>query len=446
MKTKSKKQQSRDRKISRRDFIGSAVTTAAAFTIVPRHVLGGPGYTPPSEKLNIAGVGIGGQGNSDLQNLRSENIVALCDVDQQYAAKTYKLFPDAKRYVDYREMLEQQEDIDAVLVATPDHTHAVIAMAAMKKGKHVYCQKPLTRTIAETQALTEAARKYNIVTQMGIQIHATNAYRMAVEMMKSGAIGPIRKVHLWCNRGWGLGTIKRPPETPPVPKTLNWDLWLGPAPVRPYHPTYLPVDWRCWRDFGTASLGDMGCHIFDVAFWALDLKSPTSVYAYSSPFGEESFQAASTVHYEFPARGDMPPVELTWYDGGIKPPRPQELDDARDLPPNGGLYIGESGVLLVQHFGPAPQLLPRTRMKNYQPPEQFLGRVESHYKEWVDGCKGGAKPSTNFDYAGPLSEAVLLGNVAVATGKKLYWDGKKVTNIPEANKFLQYNYRPGWTL
>jgi len=446
MKHRKSTTKSKETGMSRRDFLAGAATTAAAFTIVPRHVLGGPGYTPPSEKLNIAAVGIGGQGNSDLENLKGENIVALCDVDQDYAAGTYREFPDAKKYVDYREMLEQPEGIDAVLVATPDHTHAVIAMAAMKKGKHVYCQKPLCQTISETRALTEAARKYNVVTQMGIQIHATNAYRTAVEMIKSGAIGPVRQVHLWCNRGWGLGQIDRPEETPPVPETLNWDLWLGPAPVRPYHPEYLPVDWRCWRDFGTASLGDMGCHIFDVAFWALDLKSPTSVYAYSSPFGKESFQVSSTIHYEFPARGDMPAVDLTWYDGGMKPPRPKELEDGRELPANGGLYIGDFGCLQVTHFGPAPQLLPQARMRYYKPPEQFLGRVASHYAEWVDGCKGGDQPSTNFDYAGPLTEAVLLGNVAVSAGRKLYWDGDKITNVPAANRFLEYNYRAGWTL
>ncbi|KPK78143.1 MAG: hypothetical protein AMJ79_00750 [Phycisphaerae bacterium SM23_30] len=414
--------------------------------MVPRHVLGGPGHTPPSEKLNIAGIGVGGQGKSDLENLRSENIVALCDVDQEYAAKTFKAFPQAKVYNDFRIMLEEQKDIDAVVVATPDHTHAVIAMAAMKMGKHVYCQKPLTHKISEARALTEAARKYQVVTQMGIHIHATASLRLAVEMLKTGAIGKVREVHLWCNRGWGLGNISRPQETPPVPDTLDWDLWLGPAPARPYHPVYLPVDWRCWRDFGTASLGDMGCHIFDVAAWALDLGPPSSVYARSAPFSEESYQVATTVHYEFPAQGDRPALKLTWYDGGMKPPRPKELEDDRYLPANGGLYIGEEGALISTHFGPAPQLLPLSRMQEYKKPEPFLGRIKSHYDEWVQGCKGGPKPSTNFDYSGPLTETVLLGNVAVATGKKLYWDGKKITNEPEANQYLEYEYRPGWIL
>ena len=434
-------------KITRRDFISGAALSVAAFTIVPRHVLGGPGYTPPSEKLNIACIGAGGMGASDIWNIRTENIVAMCDVDEVRAAKTFEQYPNVKKYRDFRKMLQKEDkNIDAVTISTPDNVHAVMAMTAIKMGKHVYCQKPLTHDIFEARKLTEAARKHKVVTQMGIQIHARSSLKILVEIIKSGMIGKVREVHLWthCSYGGGVG---RPSETPPVPPTLDWNLWLGPAPQRPYNPAYLPSKWRCWWDFGTGALGDMGCHIFDPAVWALELDYPTSVETRTTQFNSETYPAASVVRYEFPARRDMPPVTLTWYDGGLKPFRPQELEENRDLPTQGGLYVGEKGTIIAPHMG-GPRLIPESKMKGFKPPEPFLPRGVNHYQEWIRACKGGPKPLANFDYAGPLTEMVLLGNVAMRIGRKLIWDGPnmKVTNVPEANEYLQRQYRQGWTL
>ncbi|MDH4240032.1 MAG: Gfo/Idh/MocA family oxidoreductase, partial [Phycisphaerae bacterium] len=315
----------KERKLSRRDFMGGAAAVAA-FTIVPRHVLGGANNVAPSGKLNIAAIGSGGMGGGNINACRGENIVALCDVDDERAKDTYKRFPNAKKWKDFREMLDKQKDIDAVIVATPDHTHAVAAMAAMRRGKHVYVQKPLTRTVFEARTLTEAARKYKVATQMGNQGHSGEGVRLICEWIWDGAIGPVREVNAWTNRPiWPQG-IDRPGDTPKVPDTLDWDLWLGPAPNRPYHPAYLPFAWRGWWDFGCGALGDMACHLLDPVFSALKLGYPDSVEACATKVNNETFPLASIVRYEFPARGDMPPVKLNWYDGGMKPPRPAELE------------------------------------------------------------------------------------------------------------------------
>ena len=442
--------------ISRREFIKGAAAVAA-FTVVPRHVLGGTGFTPPSEKLNIACIGAGGMGGYDIEGLVSENFVAFCDVDDRRAAGKYNKYPNAPKYRDFRVMLEKEaKNIDGVTVSIPDHMHAVAAMMAIKMGKHVYCQKPLAHDIYEVRQLTEAARKYNVVTQMGIQVHAMEAVKLLVEMIKSGMIGKVREVHLWSNSPlWPQG-IERPSDTPPVPKELDWDLWLGTAPNRPYHPAYVPAAWRGWKDFGTGALGDMGCHIFDPACWALDLTCPLSVEAYNSnfipamkmePVSLETYPRASIVHYEFAARGDLPAVKLVWYNGGMKPLRPAELEEGRELPKQGGLYFGEKGTILAAHEAGA-RLIPESKMKDFKKPESILPRDVDHYQDWVRGCKGGAKPLANFDYAGPLTEMVLLGNVSTLSGKRLFWDGPnmKVTNVPEANAFLKRQYRQGWTL
>ncbi len=446
MRGRKRTTQLQDSKISRRKFLGSAVVTTAAFTIVPRHVLGGSGYIPPSEKLNIAGIGVGGMGKNDLHSVSSENIVALCDVDDKYAAETFNKYPKAKKYRDFRVMLEKQKGIEAVMVATPDHTHAVIAMMAIKMGKHVYCQKPLAHDIYEVRKLTEAARKHKVITQMGNQLHATDALKILVEGIKSGVIGKVRDVHVWSGVSYGLG-VARPKEKPPVPSTLDWDLWLGPAPYRPYHPTYLPGKWRSWWDFGTGTLGDFGCHIIDPAFWALELGHSMSVEARTTRFNNEICPAASVVRYKFPARGELPPVTITWYDGGLLPWRPVELEEQRKLPRSGGLYVGEKGKVLAAH-GAAPRLIPESRMKDFERPKPFLPRGVDHYQEWVLACKGGPEPLSNFDYAGPLTEMVLLGNVAIRTGKKLNWDGPnmRVTNVPEADEYIHCQYRQGWAL
>ena len=433
--------------ISRRHFLKGTSTAVAAFTIVPRHVLGGPGHTPPSERLNIAGIGVGGRGEGDVRSVaKNNNIVALCDVDFKRAAKTFDKHPNAKKYKDFRRMLsEMDKQIDAVTVATADHTHAVAAMTAMKMGKHVYVEKPLTHSIYEARMLTEAARKYGVATQMGNQGHSSESVRLVCEWVWDGAIGPVREVHVWTNRPiWPQG-IDRPKETPPTPATLDWDLWLGPAPERPYNPKYLPFVWRGWWDFGTGALGDMGCHNIDAAFWALKLGQPTSVQAISTPTNDETAPLVSKVDYEFPARGDMPPVKMTWYDGGLKPAMPAELETGRDLPANGSFLVGDKGVLMTSG---SPRLIPEEKMQDYKRPDKTIPRVEGHHQNWIDACKGGPPAGSNFDYAGPLTELVLLGNVAVRTGRRIEWDAKnmKVTNIPEANKYVRREYREGWTL
>jgi len=440
-------------KISRRDFIGS-VAAAAAFTIVPRHVLGGAGHTPPSEKLNIAGVGAGGMGRSNIKACSGENIVALCDVDDERAAETYKLHPNAKKYRDFRKMLEKQKDIDAVIVATPDHTHATIAMAAMRMGKHVYVQKPLTRTVYEARMLTEAARKYKVVTQMGNQGHSGEGVRLICEWIWDGAIGPVREVLAWTNRPvWPQG-IDRPEGSSPIPSTLDWDLFLGPAPLRPYvKDVYHPFVWRGWWDFGCGALGDMACHLLDPVFWALKLGHPTSVEAYASKNNSETAHLetaplASIVHYKFPAREGMPPVKLSWYDGGLKPERPEDLEPGRKM--RSVVFVGDKGKIMSGEYGDSPRLIPETKMKEYNRPPKTLPRVEgTHEQNWIDACKNGTQACSNFDYAGPMTETIVMGNLAIRNpGQKLEWDGEnmKVTNVPEANQYVNEPYREGWIL
>ena len=442
---------SNNTKISRRRFMSSAAGVAA-FTIVPRHVLGGPGQTPPSEKLNIAGIGVGGRGGSDIGAVSNgNNIVALCDVDEKQASGTFKKFPDAKVYKDFRRMLEKEEkNIDAVVVATPDHIHAVASMMAIKMGKHVYTEKPLTHSVYEARKLTAAARKYKVATQMGNQGRAGDGMRLICEWIWDGAIVDVREVHAWTNRPiWPQG-IGRPEDTPPVPATLDWDLWLGPAPERPYNPAYMPFKWRGWWDFGTGALGDMACHIIDAPFLALKLGYPTSVRAVSTEVNNETAPLASVIEYQFPARGGMPPVKLVWYDGELRPPLPADAKPGRRLGSrNGGtLFVGDKGNLACGCYGRSPRLVPETMMKEYQRPAETLPRSVGHHKEWIEACKGGKPAGSNFDYSGPLTETVLLGNLAIRSGKPLEWDGAnmKVTNVPEANDYVRREYRKGWTL
>ncbi len=451
-----KKNGGRNNNLSRRDFVGGGAAVAA-FTIVPRYVLGGAGNTAPSEKLNIAGVGVSGRGAGDLEALESENIVALCDVDWRHARDAFKRYPNAEKYKDFRKMLEKEDkNIDAVMVAAPDHIHAPASMAAIKMGKHVYCEKPLTHSVYEARKVAEAARKAGVATQMGNQGQAGEQTRLMCEMIWGGAIGAVREVHVWTdrpNRGlnsvyWPQG-IDRPKETPPVPDTLDWDLWLGPAPQRPYNPAYLPFKWRGWWDFGTGAMGDIGCHALDPVFRALKLGAPTSIEGISTLVNRETYPLSSKIHYEFPARGDMPPVKVTWYDGGMRPPRPEELEDGRQVGDNGKLFIGDKGKMLDE------RIIPETKMKEYGKPKQLLDRSPGHHIEWIEACKGGKPAGSNFDHAGPLAEAVLLGNVAlrpelkeIGNRKKLLWDPEKfeITNMPEANQFLRREYRKGWTL
>ena len=464
-------------RVSRRTFMGTAAT-AAGLTIVPRHVLGGPGYQAPSDKVNVAIVGYShGMGTSNLTSvLKTDNIVALCDCDESEAAKavmsgkkTLEMVANAVHYKDFRVMLEKQKDIDAVLVATPDHTHAVIAMAAMQLGKHVYVQKPLTRTISEARALTEAARKYKVVTQMGNQGHSEEGLRLMEEWLNADAIGPIREVHCWTNRPiWPQG-MPRPADTPAVPEGLDWDLWIGPARMRPFHSTYHPFGWRAWQDFGAGAMGDMGCHVMDAAFTILKLGAPTSVIASlahnvlpplpgESGYGkrvvyDDSYPPASVIHLAFPERGSMPPVKLHWYDGGIHPERPDDLEPERRMPESGTIFVGEKGKMWCETYSESPRLIPETAMAAFVRPPRTLPRVEggraAHEKNWLDAIRQNGQAVSHFDYAGPFTEAVLLGNVALRYPEtRLLWDAPtmKVTNLPEADQFIQHQYRPGWSL
>jgi predicted dehydrogenase len=404
---------------------------------------------PPDRKLRLACVGAGGQANTDIGACSSEQIVALCDVDAARAAGNFKKFPDARRFKDYRRMLVEMDDqIDAVTVTTPDHTHFPAAMMAVTMGKHVYVQKPMTHTVEQARLLTLAARKHEVVTQMGNQGHAGEGIRLLKEWVQAGAIGPVREVHVWTNRPiWPQG-LNRPPKADICPATLDWNRWLGTAPERPYHSGYLPFNWRGWWDFGCGALGDMGCHMLDGPFWALELGHPTSVEAESSPVNEETAPSWAIVTYQFPARGSMPPVKLVWYEGGKQPPRPEALEADRNLGIGGMLMIGEKGTIFDgSDYCQGPRLIPETSMQEFAKklPEKTIPRVpgaEPH-KEWIAGCKGGPKPGSSFDYAGPLTEMVLLGNLAVRAGKRVEWDGQRMlcTNLPEANRYVRESYR-----
>ncbi len=440
--------------ITRRDFMGGAAA-AMAFTFVPGSVLA----QPPSGKLNVAAIGTGGMGagNTNACAAAGANIVALCDVDWDRAADQFKKFPNAKPYKDFRKMLDTEKSIEAVIVATPDHFHTVAAMAAMRRGKHVYVQKPLTRLVSEARALTEAARKYKVVTQMGNQGHSGNGVRDICEWIWAGVIGEVREVHAWTNRPvWAQG-IDRPKGEDPVPDTLDWDLWIGPAPKRPYvKGVYNPFSWRGWWDFGGGALADMACHVLDPVFWALKLKYPTSVEASCTPVNNETFPLASIVHYEFPEREGMPAVKVHWYDGGLKPERPEALEINRPLNQESSnvLFIGSKGVLRCGEYGGGPQLLPFERNREFSKnkPPQTLTRIKtSHEGNWMEACKTGGQATSNFDYAGPFTEMVTMGNLAIRpenVGKKLLWDGAnmRVTNDEKANDFVQMHYREGWSL
>ncbi|MGK7394029.1 MAG: Gfo/Idh/MocA family protein [Candidatus Cyclobacteriaceae bacterium M3_2C_046] len=444
-------------KPNRRTFIRQSAVAAAGFYLVPRHVLGGKGYTAPSDKLNIGCIGIGGKGRVDVEEVSSQNIIALCDVDQKKASNTnkrypqnpYQKFPKARPYEDFRVMLDQEKDLDAVTISTPDHTHAVMAMRAINQGKHVFLQKPLTRTIKETREITEAARSMKVATQMGNQGHANEGPRILVELVRSGAIGPVSRVHVWTNRPiWPQGIEQRPSETPAVPDHLNWDLWLGPAPYRAYHPDYVPFNWRGWWDFGCGALGDMGCHLIDFPFWALELGHPETVEASSSPVYQETAPVASVVHYYYPANINQPALHMTWYDGGILPAKPAGLPyEIRDHI-GGVIFEGSEGQLVYRYVEDKPVLLRNGKEERYDLPEQLISRSPGHYQEWIDACKGGKPAMANFEYSGPLTEVVLLGNVAIRSRQKLSWDGAKmkVINHNQANKFLQEDYRKGWSL
>lgn len=446
---------------NRRDFIATASTTL----FLSAATLGRNGHTAPNDKLNIAGIGAGGKGADDLGNLKSENIVALCDADWERASGSFRRFPDAKQYKDFRVMFDEiDKEIDAVNIATPDHLHSVVAMAAIKRNKHVFCQKPLCHSIWETRMITEAARKQGVQTQMGNQGHSADALRQLKEWIADGAIGEIKEVFAWSDRPVGgdpwsdFDVVPRPKDTPPVPENLDWDLWLGPVTYRPYHPAYCPTKWRSWLDFGTGAIGDMGCHIMDPAFYALDLGAPEYVEAATTHWEpevqSETYPRASIVRYKFPARGSMPPVYLTWFDGRLKPPTPDLLSPKIDIGTNGAMYVGQDGVIMHgSHGASGLRLLPEYKAKAYKKPEPHFPRVEGevggHAMDWVRACKDGKPASSSFEYGGPLTEMALLGVMALRVkDQRLYWDAAnmKVNGVQECNAIIHPEFREGWTL
>lgn len=448
--------------ITRREFMERSAVAAAGLMIVPRRVLG-RGYQAPSDTVNIGCVGAWGRGAGDIQGVSTENIIALCDVDDEMLAKLLKnpenspeqqaKYDKAKKYRDFREMLDKEKDLDAVTVATPDHTHAVIAMAAMNRGKHVYCEKPLTHTVREARTLAETAKKMNVVTQMGNQGHAKEGARILNEWIWDGAIGPVTEVHVWTNRPiWPQG-IEAPAERLSCPPSIDWDVWLGPSAWRAYHPAYHPFAWRGWWDFGTGAVGDMGAHLIDQPFWALNLGAPKTIQASSTPFNKDSYPLAEIITYEFGARGEMPPCRLIWYDGGLTPARPMGLDSGRMLGDDGGgcLFIGSKGSILCGTYGSNPRILPEKLMQDYKRPAKSIPRSPGIHEEWIAAIKAGKKSTTDFSYSGPLTEMMLLGNIAIKAQEQkivLEWDPVKMRfpNYPEADQYLHFEYRKGWSL
>ncbi len=501
-------------KLSRRKFVAGTTGAALSAMIVPRHVLGGVGYQAPSNKLNFAVIGCGGQGASDSTELvgAGENLVALADVDFGYVDKAVaestknrdgspnpariklqEAYGKAKRYADFREMLDKQKDIDAVLVATPDHIHAIAAKGAMELGKHVYCEKPLTYSVQEARVLREtAAKNPKLVTQMGNQGHSSHEARLINEWIQAGVIGKVHEVHIWTNRpiwpqgvprpmtpdamngggfgnDWGMRKVNRATANAMManvatPSTLNWDLYLGPAPEVPFHPIYHPFNWRGWVDWGTGAIGDMAAHLVDHPYWALGLRYPDTIETTSSPFGTDdkgkfaSYPVAAQTVYNFPARGNQPPVRMIWCDGGLMAPRPSVLPENVPLQRGGGvILIGEKGILMHETYGKNPQLYPQSLMEKAKKIKPTFERVVAdekgnalHRVNWANACKGIGKSSTPFEYAGRLTETMLLGGVALRAGQgvQIRYDGEqgRITNNADANQYLHREYRKGWTL
>lgn len=435
--------------MKRRRFLQAVGGTAFAFHVVPRHVLG-RGFVPPSEKLNIAGIGVGGQGGGVIRDMAGENIVALCDVDSNKAAGTFKAFPKAEIYRDYRVLLDKRRDIDAVMIATPDHMHAPISLAALRAGKHVYVEKPMAHSIEEARVMTRVAAETGLVTQMGNNGHAGEGLRLTREWLQAGAIGPVREIHCWSDRPgkWWVQDHDRPAETPPVPAGLDWDLFLGAAPTRPYHKWYHPHDWRGWFDFGTGALGDMAIHNMDPAFYALDLGAPTAVEAKSSELKPESYPLWTILRYVFAAKGDRPAVAITWYDGGKMPPKPRDLPTDVELVDNGIYFVGDAGTMVCGGWSGPPTLYPEARRKDFAVPRPSIARSIGHRPEWIQACKD-HKPEdakAGFAYSGPFTEALLVGNLALRLQKRIEWDGAnmKATNAPEADALIRKHYRDGF--
>ena len=419
--------------MNRRHFL-AATSTALAFPFVGR-VLGA------NAKLNIGVVGVAGRGASNLAGVKAENIVALCDVDAARLAGAAKQFPKAKGYADFRKMLERK-DLDAVVCSTPDHTHAIVSVSALKSGRHLYCEKPLAHTVSEVRAMTEAAKQHKRVTQMGNQIHAGNNYRRVVELVQGGAIGAVKEVHVWA--GSTYGNIGLSAKNAPLPKGFDYDLWLGPLPYRPFRKEYAPFHWRHFWEFGGGTLADFWCHYSDLAHWALDLSHPLTVHSQVGNARPERVTAAMRVEYTYPARGKMPPVKLTWYQGSERPPG---LTLKQGQFKSAVLFVGDKGKL-ISNYG-RHELWPAEQFKSFKGPPKTIPDSIGHHAEWIKACKEGGRSTSDFSYSGPLSECALLGIVSHRVGnKKLEWDWKnmKATGLPEADRYIRHQYREGWKL
>jgi len=432
------------RSLNRRRWLQRSTAALATLPVTGywSQVPGQPSASP-QQKLRIGAIGVGNRGATNLAAVADEHVVALCDVDRELLAPMQHRFPAARSFSDFRKLLDM-EDLDAVVVSTPDHTHYLAAILAMRRGLHVYCEKPLAHSVWESRQLAKAAKQYRVVTQFGNHHHASEGYRRVAELIQSGTIGAVREVHAWTNRPiWEQGD-QRPRDVQPIPGYLDWDLWLGPAPARPYHAIYHPHGWRGWRDFGCGTLGDMGPHLLDPVFWALQLDAPTEVSGHGSPCDAESFAASSELRYVFPARGALPSVELFWYDGGRQPP--PDVTGVDRLPPHGVLFLGDRARLYVPDHGGLPIIMPVEKGDQISFPEPFLPKSPGHQREWLDACKANLAPSCDFTYGARLTEACLLGNIALAMDQPLQWDVEKmqVTNHPLANQYLRREYRDGW--
>ena len=518
MKKQFRSQAGSKRGISRRDFLAHSATAALGFSVVPRSVLGGSGFVPPSDRVTIAFIGVGAQGlRVMLHFLKEADVqgVAVCDVNKgsagypqwqthEFSQSVRKLLgvdsgwdwlsPDqpiqlthsmqvtsgvagrepaqkiveayystqqrsgryhgCAAYNDFRELLDEEKDLDAVVVCTADHVHAAVSAAAMKKGKHVFCQKPLTQTIYEARQIADLAKQSGVATQIAVGNQASEDTRLLCEWIWAGAIGPVREVHNWSSRPFWPQGIERPKETQAVPDGLDWNLWQGPAQERPFNHAYLPFVWRGWADFGCGALGDMGCYSYDTIFRVLKLGAPVSVEASSTDRYEETYPVASIIHYDFPARGEMPPVKFTWYDGGLKPPRPEELEADRPFKGDrdedeGLLFVGDRGKILCGFNGTNPKLIPQSKMDAYKQPPKTLPRSPGNEREWLDACKGGkTKPGGNFEFEGVVTESLLLGCVACRLGEQLTWDraSQRINNSDAFQKYVRPERRTGWEL
>jgi predicted dehydrogenase len=477
------------KKVGRRDFLKKTTLGTAGISIIPRNVLGGKGYTAPSDMLNIAGIGIGSRGgaviqliatpdipikrglgsqgflrqpysgikperrsfnrstNNNIERFKHANIYALCDVDHDYAGHIMVGYPKAKKYHDFREMIDKEKSIDAVLIGTPDHTHAVIASYAMKAGKHVFVEKPMSKTIYEARYLSNLAKETGLVTQMGNQGHNVEGTYQTVEWIKSGVIGKVSEVHMWSDRPvWKQGYFSRPKGIE-IPNNLKYDLWLGPAQKKDFHPDILHFAWRGLWDYGTGAMGDMGAHTFDAPIWALDLGMPTKIQATSTPFNNDYIPQSERVTYVFPERNNLPEVKVTWSDGGIKPTRPDELESNRKL--REALYIGDKGMMMHGTHGASPELIPND--PGFIEPEKWISRPKSVYVDFIEAIKEGRKAVNSFEIASKLTEIMLLTNIAVQSQQLdiiLEYDAAqmKITNCEEANQYFHYEYRNGWNL